>query len=417
MKLHGDYKDVRIRNISEELKSYPPKFNRLLDRIFDEHGLIVCGWSGEWDHALRAAILRTPNRRYPTFWMSRGEPRAAAAELINHRKAQVVESPDADTFFKAIEQRVETLEQSRRQNPLSIDLLVGSTKRYLAKPEHRIQLDELFSEEANRVLEQLDDPAFNPYGETDRHALQGRVAQYEAVAEGLTRMSGVLGRWGDGSELTLILDIIRSLYAHAEKVGSGNTFYLGLRSYPALLSFVAYGLGLARSQRWNTLHELFVAHLAREYRESRRTVELILPSSWKGDDNQAWNLIAGTERRYTPLSEYLLQRFLDWGGSFAGLTADFSVLFDRFELLGALAYLETNNEAELESALAEPHQRGVLMPGGRFTWRSRNRDRFIEELMPGDFRKNIRKAGFAHGSERFLDLFADNITRMAGRPW
>jgi hypothetical protein len=26
----------------------PLEFNALLDRVFDEHGLIVCGWSGEW---------------------------------------------------------------------------------------------------------------------------------------------------------------------------------------------------------------------------------------------------------------------------------------------------------------------------------------------------------------------------------
>ena len=39
-KVHGDYLDSRIRNTPAELKKYPPEFVQLLDRIFDEFGLI-----------------------------------------------------------------------------------------------------------------------------------------------------------------------------------------------------------------------------------------------------------------------------------------------------------------------------------------------------------------------------------------
>ena len=41
--------------------------NRLLDQVFDEYGLIVCGGSADWDKA-RAAIERCPNRRDTTYW-------------------------------------------------------------------------------------------------------------------------------------------------------------------------------------------------------------------------------------------------------------------------------------------------------------------------------------------------------------
>ena len=74
LKLHGDYKDARILNTESELSGYPAPYDALLDRILDEHGLIISGWSGEWDHALRAAFLRAPNRRYSMFWAARGTP-------------------------------------------------------------------------------------------------------------------------------------------------------------------------------------------------------------------------------------------------------------------------------------------------------------------------------------------------------
>jgi len=116
LKLHGDYKDARILNTDAELTSYPPQFDALLDRIFDDYGLIVCGWSAEWDHALRAAFFRAPNRRYSTFWAARGEPGDGAKELINHRRARVVPIADANAFFRQIREMIETLEQTRRRD-------------------------------------------------------------------------------------------------------------------------------------------------------------------------------------------------------------------------------------------------------------------------------------------------------------
>jgi hypothetical protein len=91
LKVHGDYRDTRCRNTEEELKTYPPELDGLLDRIFDEYGLVVCGWSATWDHALRAAIQRAPNRRFTTAWASRGEPSQAALDLIRFRDARHVQ--------------------------------------------------------------------------------------------------------------------------------------------------------------------------------------------------------------------------------------------------------------------------------------------------------------------------------------
>ncbi len=105
VKLHGDYKDARILNTEEELTHYPTESDELLDRIFDEHGLVVCGWSAEWDEALRQAIMRTPARRYTLFWASRGEPGDAARRIVEHRRGQLVTIVDADGFFGKLRDR------------------------------------------------------------------------------------------------------------------------------------------------------------------------------------------------------------------------------------------------------------------------------------------------------------------------
>ena len=54
------------------------------------------------------------------------DPRSAAQQIADHRKARVVTIADADSFFTGLQQRIETLEQTRRQNPLSVELLVNN---------------------------------------------------------------------------------------------------------------------------------------------------------------------------------------------------------------------------------------------------------------------------------------------------
>ena len=64
IKLHGDYLDLRSKNTPDELDSYDPRLDGLLDRVLDEFGLLVCGWSAEWDTALRKSIERCKSRRF-----------------------------------------------------------------------------------------------------------------------------------------------------------------------------------------------------------------------------------------------------------------------------------------------------------------------------------------------------------------
>jgi hypothetical protein len=237
---------------------------------------------------LRAAFLRAPNRRYPVYWVARGKLRDCAQGLVNHRRARLISAADADSFFTSLLRRVEAVEQTQRQNPLSIELLVGSAKRYLSKSEYRIQLDELFTEEAHRVLKELDLPEFDPAKSFDQKDFYYRIQKYESITEPLARMVGVLGRWGDDRELPLVLTVINSLYRHSEKISGGVVPYLNIRSYPAVLVFTAYGLGLTRSERWPALHSLFAAAISRQHKEPREVVKELFLDTWSGPEQKSF---------------------------------------------------------------------------------------------------------------------------------
>jgi hypothetical protein len=89
VKVNGDYLDSRLRNTAGELAHYGVEMDQLLDQVFDEYGLIACGWSADWDIALRSAIERCPSRRFTTYWPAYGKVGDRARSLINHRRATV----------------------------------------------------------------------------------------------------------------------------------------------------------------------------------------------------------------------------------------------------------------------------------------------------------------------------------------
>ena len=197
-KVHGDYLDTRIRNTSAELDRYPPEFDQLLDRIFDEFGLIVCGWSAEWDGALRSAIARAPSRRFTTYWAARGKPNDSAQQLISHRRAQVIPIEAADVFFQTLQQQVESIEEFSRPHPLSTEAAVSSLKRYIAEPRYRIQLSDLIDKTVGRIVEVTSDEAFSVQDSSQptTESVTARVRRYEAACSTLLAMADRYGARG-----------------------------------------------------------------------------------------------------------------------------------------------------------------------------------------------------------------------------
>lgn len=115
VKLNGDYRDSRIKNTPAELASYDPSFDRLLDEALANYGLIVAGWSAQWDTALREALISSQNDRFSTYWTTVDEPAPYARELIDHRHAEVLHVDSADAFFGEIASGVAALGGSAAQ--------------------------------------------------------------------------------------------------------------------------------------------------------------------------------------------------------------------------------------------------------------------------------------------------------------
>jgi len=241
VKLHGDYLDTRIRNTLGELSTYEPAIDGLLDQIFDHFGLIVCGWSGEWDVALKAAIDRAPTRRFPTYWASRGAPAASAQALIERRGARAVQIDGADGFFDTLEQRIQAIEALRRPHPLSADIAVAMLKEYLPEERHQIRLHDLLTGEFGRTLDRLDGLNFS-FSAWDPKEFARQAVQYIAATEPLLSLAFTAGMWSSGRQAQPWLEFIVELAERRREI-SGVTPLTDLRSFPASLVFYAFCFG------------------------------------------------------------------------------------------------------------------------------------------------------------------------------
>lgn len=154
IKLHGDYATLDQLNTVEELSTYSDEMAGLLERVLDEYGLVVSGWSADWDHALVEALYGTRSRRYPLYWASYGALGNAASRLVAQHRATVVEGATADAFFPDAVARLEALD-SLASAPVTLSVAIAQLKRALPDPTRHIQVADLIEVQLSRVRDEI----------------------------------------------------------------------------------------------------------------------------------------------------------------------------------------------------------------------------------------------------------------------
>ena len=335
-KIHGDYLDTRIRNTPDELDQYRPEFDKLLDRIFDEFGLVVCGWSAEWDGALRSALFRAKSRRFTTYWAARGEPSDKAQQLISHRGAQVIPIENADAFFQTVQQQVESIEEFSRPHPLSTEAAVASLKRYIPDSRYRIQLSDLIDTTVERVVEVISGEAFSAKDgpEWTTESVTARVRGYEGACSTLLAMALIGGYWAEEEHYTVWQKALERIGSTPSS--SGSTLWLELQRYPATLLLYALGLGAVEAERLQFLRRLLTTTLHREHQEDLLAV-LMLPPSCFSDAGRQMQILEGMDRKRVPLNDWIHKTLQPFAERIIRDNNRYTFVFDKLEILIALS--------------------------------------------------------------------------------
>jgi hypothetical protein len=407
VKLHGDYLDDRIKNTEVELGMYDPRMDHYLDRILDEFGLIICGWSGEWDPALRAALERCKSRRYTTTWVSMSSPGPRADYLISLRAAQVVVTTGADSFFVSLAEKVASVVELNMTSPASVGTAVATLKRYLAEDRHRIRLDDLILDEINKLRKQLRAELLATGAPPPTSELIAqRVHQIDAWTE-LVRVIFFHGcRLATAPQEAGFVSAL-ALMAHREQMlGAYYSEWLEATRYPSICILYAGAFGALVSENWSLLRKLLLLQIRSEGRERTACDHLAAYHS----DELGQHLRVNQWHR-TPASDHLVDILIPLCD---GLRPDPDTLFDELEVWMSLAYLD--------STLGIKYKPGMVPPG-RFLWRGNGRadaqpSRLINQASKLGLEWPPLKAGWFGGQrERWEQVKAAFIEWVQHQPW
>jgi hypothetical protein len=338
IKLHGDYLDTRIKNTSEELSTYDSRLSALLDRVFDEFGLVVCGWSAAWDTALIGAIERIRGRRYTTFWAARGAMVEAAQRLAQLRLAVQISIGDADSFFKSLRDRVLSIEQFNSEHPLTTVAAVASLKRFLQDPSRRIDLHDLVIGEARLVREQTESLPI-PAGTLTPTIIFERLQKYEAIAERPILFFSTLVSFAEGMHWSLILEALRWFTSPALPQ-TVQPAYRRARLHPGVLISYAMAVAAVHMGKPEVLRLLFVELKVRDDESQREASAVRYRLPWNIVEHNLAQTLPGYDRHLAPMADRYFDVLKPLLANMFPTEAEFSAAFHVVEILASLSHLD-----------------------------------------------------------------------------
>lgn len=369
-KINGDYKDTRFLNTDGELSSYPEKIKNLFLNILNDYGIISCGWSGQWDIALKDVIRSCSNYRFGSYWTYVGKCTNELEEIAKQRKGKTLQITDGDSFFTELYERVEALENYESAfHPFSVEIAIARLKKYIVKDEYRISLHDLIislQEETYKNVQKcwIDNSLLHSPSE-----LKPVIEKYVKSIQIILPITINIAYWAKPHQYVLCLSIIERLVELPNLQKRSTEYSNDIYHIPTL--FLIYGIGISCliTKKYDLLSKLFKLKNKQETDSyspnliSRINCGNVLTIE---DGRKVWN-----NRAYTPLNNYLFETIKPYYSSFIPDEKKFSNYFDLFEFLCLLNIRHCDTLFNKESC----------MPA-RFGWNEyyRNTENFIDKF-------------------------------------
>lgn len=306
VKVHGDYLDTRIKNTDAELAAYHPDMDRLIDRIFDEYGLLIVGWSGEWDAALRIAFLRCNTRRYPLFWATRSKLAPLAADILAHRQGRQISIANADDFLGRLVDQVQAVRAADRIHPVTLASALALAKRYCRNDDYDAEWAQFLEAEAAKIRAFVSGANW-PTAEPNVEGMRALLASIEAHTELMRRTFLYAARWGTAKAVAQLARALNGLIMNAQPVG-GYTVWCDLRDLPAAICFYWAIAGFVDGGKLELMREFMHTKVTLNRTKIDAVVRLPL---LEFNNNNFWSIISGNNNWRAMVTSQWLTKTLE----------------------------------------------------------------------------------------------------------
>ncbi|WP_394818661.1 SIR2 family protein [Sorlinia euscelidii] len=367
IKVHGDYLDPQILNIEKELGSFDPATLNLIKQVFDDYGVVVCGWSATYDTALREAINGTVDRRFSWYWTRRDPLEKAAQSVVDDRKASLIDIESADKFFADLMSRIHGLEEFDRPHPLDVAAAVGAAKRYVGDNSKRVQLYDLYHDALTDALTNwFDRPPQEPVILSPQ-TMCDRIKAYDASAETIVSLTATVGRWTSGEFDSFLLDAVsESVRNEPYHFDTPHQSWEPVCEYPARLLYYTTGMVSLLTNRPSLFSELMLTPTP-----SERNLDSVAAVRFRFALNPypaMFSPLFGGVGKAVPLSTWMYTKLREPFRSLVRSDEHYELLFDTFEFYHAILY----------RALHPSNLAG--MPSGKWCVVQQDREAMIQSL-------------------------------------
>jgi hypothetical protein len=214
VKVNGDYQSCKFLNTTEELKNYSRKMKDYLKRIFEDFGLITCGWSARWDKALVEILRQSPKSPFTSFFTYVNELESDLSCASKYRNGINIRINSADEFFSEVYERVVAMENLYNKKDIDKDVFVARIKRYICKPEYKVELDELIESELNRacnVINENETYDFKYNEENFPDIFSNYFSKHLSAIDKLIPAAIAIVRWGTNECQNVLVEMLQKL--------------------------------------------------------------------------------------------------------------------------------------------------------------------------------------------------------------
>lgn len=359
VKINGDYLDTKFLNIESELSDYNKDLVDHLHFIFENFGLITAGWSAKWDIALRAILENANKFRFSNYFTYANKCEKELEELSNRRRGKLIKIDSADRFFKELLENVEALENGELQNPLTKGVAIARLRKYIAREDLQISLYELMKQQQNISYGNIFDydRLPNPDADNVRALIEYRLSQIEILCTLLAE--GVY--WGKPFHNDIWFNQILK-FSYPRRDNSSWVVWSSLSYFPAFVVFYTIGIGAVLKRDYSFLNKLFSLQIENPYRQGEKWSIVNQLNSEKVLEKRYLNN-ALKKSQIAPMSELLFNFIKPLYIDFLPSENSFEDVFDEFELIFCLKFLQYNDEG--------------WIPPGRYSYRRRNPNHII----------------------------------------
>lgn len=341
VKLHGDYLDEHTRNTPEELANYSPSMQQLMEQVISEYGLVICGWSGETDVALRDSLAN--HKRYAIYWSTYGTVSDEVVSLLESANVQRIHGLTSDEFFSELQDMVEALEGTKREPPLSVAIAVERVKKFIPREDMQIQLNDLLHNLTEKAYEGFTNVDFVQQIQQKAQEPEATFADlwtmYFKVTEIALNAFATFCLYGHGIQ---IQRLEQSISKWIEKPPRPEQIEGSFGHFPDVLLIYTCGIAATYARDWEYLRAILVDPKTKS-RESNKRVYVLLETNKRTLELAQSYLMSGS--RMAPQSPFIYETLKPIFLQHLSLE-NFNNSFDLFEVLFAAIYIHLSQDKD-----------------------------------------------------------------------